>query len=300
MVYNEFYNPHPYLSGIKRIPVSNVIKQDERDYDRVWAQIGLVNVELEHFINSLKSKDAIIQFQDPGDPEFNQSLYNDDLKQAQDARESAARCVQDATNSKEARAALDRFYSIKDPDKNDPKYSIPTTVTKAYNVKDLYKRLLSLKDKWDTAISTKESELKAQQRPSYKICKDKLLKDDECFEAIVAIIKHPCVVREEEIIDYRFNSYIISMLGPVRARNEATFDACKTITEYHKQVDDGAFDPETVDISTDDIEQIATTFVSNGLLLDSRSIECIKMKRDHYRDIKATEAIKAELKTMRS
>ena len=298
MISNEITNPCSSMSYNNRIPVSNVIERDKTDYDRVWEQIGLVDVELEHFINSLKSKDTNIQFQDPGCPEFNQQLYDDDLKQAQDKRESAARWVYEASNSTEAGAARDRFYAIKDPDKNDPKYMIPTTVTNVCNVKDAYKRLLSLKDKWDDAIHIKENELKSQARQSYKIYNSKLLKDDECMEAIVAIIKHPCVVRDDELINNRFDSNIIRELELVRDINPVAFDACKTISEYHKRVDDGVFDPISVYISTEDKEKLAHQFVSNNWLLDSRSIGCIKMKRDHYNDIKATEAIKAEFKMM--
>ena len=298
MISNEITNPCSSMSYNNRIPVSNVIEQSKTDYDRLLEQIGLVDVELEHFINSLKAKDANIQFQDPGDPEFNQSLYDDDLEQAQDKRESAARWVCGSTNSTEARAARDRFYAIKDPDKNDLKYMVPTTVTNVCNVKDAYKRLLSLKDKWDDAIRGKENELKSQTRQSYKIYNYKLLKDDGCFEAIVAIIKHPCVVRDDERINNQFDSNIIRELESVRDRNPAVFDECKTISEYHKLVDDGAFDPISVYISNEDKEKLAHQFVSKNLLLDSRSIECIKMKRDHYNDVTATEAIKAEFKMM--
>lgn len=300
MINNETNNPCSSMSYNNRIPVSNVVERDKTDYDRVLEQIGLVDLELEHFINGLKSKDANIQFQDPGCPEFNQSLYDEDLKQTQDKRETAARWVCESTNSTEASVARDRFYAIKDPDKNDPKYMIPTTITNVCNVKDAYKRLLSLKDKWDDAIHIKENELKSKKRQSYKIDNYKLLKDDGCFEAIVAIIKHPCVVRDDERINYRFDSNIISELESVRDRNPAVFDECKTISEYHKRVDDGMFDPISVYISNEDKEKLAHQFVSNNWLLDSRSIECIKMKRDHYNDMTATEAIKAEFKMMLS
>ena len=264
-------------------------------YDRLYDQLSLIDEDLETYINKLKSKDAIITYEDPGPSEFNEQRYNAEIQQLEDKRRLLAQQILASTNLQSALKLRAEYDSIVAPDRDDSRFYDLTFNVVQVNVKDAYKRLLSLKDKWDTAISAKESELKAQRRQSYKIYNYNLLKDNDCFEAIVAIIKHPCVVRESEIINNRFDSDIISTLKYVRAVNEVAFDACKTITEYHKLVDDGVFDTDVI-LSVSDKERLAATFVRHdGNLLDGHCIECITTFKKRFDDAKQLESLKAGL-----
>ena len=264
-------------------------------YDRLCDQLSLIDDGLEAYINKLKSKDAIISYEDPCPSEFNEQRYNAEIQQLEDKRRLLAQQILASTNLQVALKLRAEYDSIVAPSRDDSRFYDLTFNTVQVNVKDAYKRLLSLKDKWDTAISTKESELKAQRRQSYKIYNYNLLKDNECFEAIVAILKHPCVVRESEIINNRFDSDIISTLKYVRAVNETAFDACKTITEYHKLVDDGVFDTNVI-LSVSDKERLAATFVQHdNNLLDGHCIECITTFKKQFDDAKQLESLKAGL-----
>lgn len=264
-------------------------------YDRLCDQLSLIDDSLETYINKLKSKDAIIAYDVPGNSEFNEQRYNTELQQLEDKRRLLAQQILASNNLQVALKLRAEYDSIVAPSRDDSRFYDLTFNMVQVNVKDAYKRLLSLKDKWDTAISAKESELKAQRRQSYKIYNYNLLKDNECFEAIVAIIKHPCVVRESEIINNRFDSDIISTLKHVRAVNMAAFDACKTITDYHKLVDDGAFDTDVI-LSVSDKERLAATFAQHdNNLLDGHCIECITTFKKRFDDAKQLESLKAGL-----
>ena len=264
-------------------------------YDRLYDQLSLIDESLEAYINKLKSKDAIITYEDPCPSQFNEQRYNAEIRQLEDKRRLLAQQILTSTNLQVALKLRAEYDSIVAPNRDDSRFYDVTFNTVQVNVKDAYKRLLSLKDKWETAISAKERELKAQARQSYKIYNYKLLKDNECFEAIVAILKHPCVVRESEIINNRFDSDIISTLKYVRAVNETVFDACKTITEYHKLVDDGVFDTDVI-LSVSDKERLAATFVQHDdNLLDGHCIECITTFKKRFDDAKQLESLKAGL-----
>ena len=264
-------------------------------YDRLYDQLSLIDESLEAYINKLKSKDAIITYEDPCPSQFNEQRYNTEIRQLEDKKRLLAQQILTSTNLQVALKLRAEYDSIVAPDRDDSRFYDLTFNTVQVNVKDAYKRLLSLKDKWNAAISAKERELKAQARQSYKIYNYKLLKDNECFEAIVAILKHPCVVRESEIINNRFDSDIISTLKYVRAVNETVFDACKTITEYHKLVDDGAFDTDVI-LSVSDKERLAATFVRHdNNLLDGHCIECITTFKKRFDDAKQLESLKAGL-----
>lgn len=273
--------------------IQNTIKQSP--YDRVCDQLGLIDECFEAYINKLKSKDAIITYEEPGTSEFNEQRYNADIQRLEDKRRLLAQQILASTNLQDALKLRAEYDSIVAPSRDDSRFYDATFNTVQVNVKDAYKRLLSLKDKWDDVIHAKENELKVNKRQSYKIYNFKLLKDDGCFEAIVAILKHPCVVREAEIINNKFDSDIISTLKYVRAVNEAAFDACKTITDYHKLVDDGVFDTDVI-LSVSDEERIATTFVQHdNNLLDVHCIECIKAFKQRFDDAKQLESLKAGL-----
>lgn len=264
-------------------------------YDTLCDQLGLIDESLEAYINKLKSKDAIIAYDEPGTSEFNEQRYNTELQRLEDKRRLLAQQILASTNLQVALKLRAEYDTIVAPQRDDSRFYDLTFNMVQVNVKDAYKRLLSLKDKWDTAISTKEKEIKAQRRQSYKIYNYNLLKDNDCFEAIVAIIKHPCVVRESEIINNRFDSDIISTLKSVKAVNEAAFDACKTITDYHKLVDDGVFDTDVI-LSVSDKERLAATFVQHdNNLLDGHCIECIKAFKQRFDDAKQLESLKAGL-----
>ena len=264
-------------------------------YDRLHDQLSLIDEGLEAYINKLKSKDAVITYEDPGQSEFNEQRYNAEIQRLEDKRRLLAQQILASTNLQVALKLRAEYDSIVAPSRDDSRFYDVMFNTVQVNVKDAYKRLLSLKDKWDTAIGAKERELKAQARQSYKIYNMRLLKDDDCFEAIVAILKHPCVVRESEIINNKFDSDIISTLTRVRAVNEAAFDACKTITEYHKLVDDGVFDTDVI-LSVSDKERLAATFVRHDdNLLDGRCIECITTFKKRFDDAKQLESLKAGL-----
>ena len=264
-------------------------------YDRLYDQLSLIDESLEAYINKLKSKDAIITYEDPCPSQFNEQRYNAEIRQLEDKKRLLAQQILTSTNLQVALKLRAEYDSIVAPDRDDSRFYDLTFNTVQVNVKDAYKRLLSLKDKWNAAISAKERELKAQARQSYKIYNYKLLKDDECFEAIVAILKHPCVVRESERINNRFDSDIISTLKYVRAVNETVFDACKTITEYHKLVDDGVFDTDVI-LSVSDKERLAATFVRHDdNLLDGHCIECITTFKKRFDDAKQLESLKAGL-----
>lgn len=264
-------------------------------YDSLYDQLSLIDECFETYINKLKTKDAIITYEEPGNSEFNVQRYNAEIQQLEDKRRLLAQQILASTNLQVALKLRAEYDSIVAPSRDDSQFYDLTFNTVQVNVKDAYKRLLSLKDKWDTAISTKERELKVQNRQSYKIYNYNLLKDNECFEAIVAIIKHPCVVRESEIINNWFDSDIISTLKYVRAVNEAAFDACKTITEYHKLVDDGVFDTDVI-LSVQDKERLAATFMQhNNNLLDGHCIECITTFKRRFDDAKQLESLKAGL-----
>ena len=264
-------------------------------YDRLYDQLSLIDEDLEVYINKLKSKDAIITYEDPGASEFNEQRYNTEIRQLEDKKRLLAQQILASTNLQSALKLRAEYDSIVAPNRDDSRFYDLTFTTVQVNVKDAYKRLLSLKDKWDKVISAKESELKVQARQSYKIYNYKLLEEDDCFEAIVAILKHPCVVRESEIINNKFDSDIISTLKYVRAMNEATFDACKTITDYHKLVDDGVFDTDVI-LSVSDKERLAATFVRHDdNLLDGHCIECITTFKKRFDDAKQLESLKAGL-----
>lgn len=264
-------------------------------YDRLCDQLSLIDEGFELYINKLKSKDAIITYEDPGNSEFNEQRYNAEIQRLEDKRRLLAQQILASTNLQVALKLRAEYDSIVAPSRDDRQFYDLTFNTVQVNVKDVYKCLLSLKDKWDTAISTKEKEIKVQKRQSYKIYNYNLLKDNECFEAIVAIIKHPCVVRESEIINNRFDSDIISTLKSVRAVNEAAFDACKTITEYHKLVDDCVFDTDVI-LSVSDKERLAATFMQHdNNLLDGHCIECITTFKKRFDDAKQLESLKAGL-----
>lgn len=264
-------------------------------YDMLWDQLSLIDESLETYINKLKQKDAIIAYEDPGPSEFNEQRYNAEIQQLEDKRRLLAQQILASTTLQAALKLRAEYDSIVAPSRDDSRFYDLTFNTVQVNVKDVYKRLLSLKDKWDAAVSTKEKEIKVQKRQSYKIYKNNLLKDNDCFEAIVAIIKHPCVVRESEIINGRYNCDIISTLTPVRAVNEVAFDACKTITDYHKLVDDGVFDAD-VTLPISDREKLAATFVQHdNNLLDGHCIECITAFKKRFDDIKQLESLKAGL-----
>ena len=262
-------------------------------YDILYDQLSLIDESLETYINKLKPKDAIITYEDPCPSEFNEPRYNAEIRQLEDKKRLLAQQILASTNLQVALKLHAEYDSIVAPSRDDSRFYDVTFNTVQVNVKDAYKRLLSLKDKWDTVVSAKESELKAQKRQSYKIYNYNLLKDNDCFEAIVAIIKHPCVVRESEIINNHFDSDIISTLKYVRAVNEAAFDACKTITEYHKLVDDGVFDTDVI-LSVSDKERLAATFVRHDdNLLDGHCIECITAFKKRFDDAKQLESLKA-------
>ena len=264
-------------------------------YDSLYDQLSLIDECFETYINKLKPKDAIITYEDPGPSEFNEQRYNAEIRQLEDKKRLLTQQILASTNLQAALKLRAEYDSIVAPSRDDSRFYDLTFNTVQVNVKDAYKRLLSLKDKWDTAISAKESELKVRRRQSYKIYNYNLLKDNDCFEAIVAIIKHPCVVRESEIINNWFNSDIISTLKPVRAVNEAAFDACKTITEYHKLVDDGVFDTDVI-LPVSDKERLAATFVQHdNNLLDGHCIECITTFKKRFDDVKQLESLKAGL-----
>ena len=264
-------------------------------YDRLYDQLSLIDESLEAYINKLKPKDAIITFEEPGNSEFNEQRYNAEIQRLEDKKRLLAQQILASTNLQSALKLRAEYDSIVAPDRDDSRFYDLTFNTVQVNVKDTYKRLLSLKDKWDTAIHVKEQEIKAQKRQSYKIYNTRLLKDDDCFEAIVAILKHPCVVRESEIINNWFDSGITSTLDCVRATNEAAFDTCKTITEYHKLVDDGVFDTDVI-LSVSDKEQLAATFVRHDdNLLDGHCIECITTFKKRFDDAKQLESLKAGL-----
>lgn len=272
----------------------NTIKHNP--YDTLCDQLGLIDECFGAYINKLKSKDAtIITGEDPGPSQFNEQRYNDEIRKLEDKRRLLAQQILASTNLQVALKLRAEYDSIVAPSRDDSQFYDLTFNTVQVNVKDAYKRLLSLKDKWDTVISTKENELKVNKRQSYKIYNYNLLKDDECFEAIVAIIKHPCVVRESEIINNWFDSDIISTLTHVRAVNETAFDACKTITDYHKLVDDGVFDTDVI-LPISDKERLAATFVKHGdNLLDGHCIECIKAFKRRFDDAKQLESLKVGL-----
>ena len=262
-------------------------------YDSLCDQLSLIDDGLELYINKLKPKDAIITYSDPGNSEFNEQRYNAEIQQLEDKRRLLAQQILSSTNLQVALKLRTEYDSIVAPSRDDSRFYDLTFNEVQVNVKDAYKRLLSLKDKWDTAISKKESEIKVQKRQ--KIYNRNLLKDNECFEAIVAIIKHPCVVRESEIINSWFDSDIISTLKYVRAVNVAAFDACKTITDYHKLVDDGVFDTDVI-LSVSDKERLAATFVRHdNNLLDGHCIECITTFKKRFEDAKQLESLKAGL-----
>lgn len=264
-------------------------------YDRLYDQLSLIDESLEAYINKLKSKDAIIAYDIPGTSEFNEQRYNTEIQRLEDKRRLLAQQILASTNLQVALKLRAEYDSIVAPSRDDSQFYDLMFNMVQVNVKDTYKRLLSLKDKWETAISTKEKEIKAQRRQSYKIYNYNLLKDDDCFEAIVAILKHPCVVRESEIINNRFDSDIISTLKSIRAVNEAAFDACKTITDYHKLVDDGVFDTDVI-LSVSDKERLAATFVQHdNNLLDGHCIECIKAFKRRFDDARQLESLKAGL-----
>lgn len=264
-------------------------------YDMLWDQLSLIDESLETYINKLKQKDAIIAYEDPGPSKFNEQRYNAEIQQLEDKRRSLAQQILASTTLQAALKLRAEYDSIVAPSRDDSRFYDLTFNTVQVNVKDAYKRLLSLKDKWDAAVSTKEKEIKVKKRQSYKIYNDKLLKDNDCFEAIVAIIKHPCVVRESEIINGWRDCDIISTLWPVRAVNEVAFDACKTITDYHKLVGDGVFDAD-VTLPISDREKLAVTFVQHdNNLLDGHCIECITAFKKRFDDIKQLESLKAGL-----
>ena len=264
-------------------------------YDTLYDQLSLIDESFEAYINKLKSKDAIITYEDPGPGEFNEQRYNAEIQQLEDKRRLLAQQILASTNLQSALKLRAEYDSIVAPNRDDSRFYDATFNTVQVNVKDAYKRLLSLKDKWDKVISAKESELKVQARQSYKIYNYKLLEEDDCFEAIVAILKHPCVVRESEIINFRYNSYILSTLERVRAVNEAAFDACKTITDYHKLVDDGVFDTDVI-LTISDKEQLAATFMRHDdNLLDGHCIDCITTFKKRFDDAKQLESLKAGL-----
>lgn len=264
-------------------------------YDRLYDQLSLIDDGLEAYINKLKSKDAIMEYQVTGTSEFNAQRYNAEIQQLEDKRRLLAQQILASTNVTVALKLRAEYDSIIAPSRDDSRFYDLTFNTVQVNVKDAYKRLLSLKDKWDAAIRAKENELKAQARQSCKIYNYNLLKDNDCFEAIVAILKHPCVVRESEIINNRFDSDIISTLKYVRGVNEAAFDECKTITDYHKLVDDGVFDTD-VTLSVSDKERLAATFAQHdNNLLDGHCIECITAFKKRFDDAKQLELLKAGL-----
>ena len=279
--------------AISKPKFQNTLKANP--YDRLYDQLSLIDACFEAYINKLKSKDAIITYEDPGHSEFNEQRYNAEIQRLEDKKRLLAQQILESTNLQAALKLRAEYDSIVAPGRDDSRFYDVVFNAVQVNVKDAYKRLLSLKDKWDTAISAKENELKAQKRQSYKIYNYKLLKDDDCFEAIVAILKHPCVVRESEIINNHFDSDIISTLKYVRAVNEAAFDACKTITDYNKLVDDGVFDTDVI-LSVSDKEQLATTFVRHDdNLLDGHCIECITTFKKRFDDAKQLESLKAGL-----
>ena len=264
-------------------------------YDMLYDQLSLIDEGLETYINKLKSKDAIITYEDPCQSEFNEQRYNAEIQRLEDKKRLLAQQILASTNLQSALKLRAEYDSIVAPSRDDSRFYDAVFNTVQVNVKDAYKRLLSLKDKWDAVIRAKESELKAQKRQSYKIYNDKLLKDDDCFDAIVAILKHPCVVRESEIINNKFDSDITSTLEHVRAVNEAAFDTCKTITDYHKLVDDGVFDTDVI-LSVSDKERLATTFVRHDdNLLDGHCIECITTFKKRFNDAKQLESLKVGL-----
>ena len=280
-------------TAISKPKFQNTLKTNP--YDRLYDQLSLIDECFETYINKLKSKDAIITYEEPGHSEFNEQRYNAEIRQLEDKKRLLTQQILASTNLQVALKLRAEYDSIVAPNRDDSRFYDVTFNTVQVNVKDAYKRLLSLKDKWDTAISAKESELKAQRRQSYKICNMQLLKDDDCFEAIVAILKHPCVVRESEIINNYFDSDIISTLTRVRAVNEVAFDACKTITDYHKLVDDGVFDMDVI-LSVSDKERIAATFVQHDdNLLDGHCIECITTFKKRFDDARQLESLKAGL-----
>ena len=280
-------------TAISKPKFQNTLKTNP--YDRLYDQLSLIDECFETYINKLKSKDAIITYEEPGHSEFNEQRYNAEIRQLEDKKRLLTQQILASTNLQVALKLRAEYDSIVAPNRDDSRFYDVTFNTVQVNVKDAYKRLLSLKDKWDTAISAKEQEIKAQRCQSYKIYNMQLLKDDDCFEAIVAIIKHPCVVRESEIINNKFDSDIISTLKYVRAVNEVAFDACKTITEYHKLVDDGVFDMDVI-LSVSDKERIAATFVQHDdNLLDGHCIECITTFKKRFDDAKQLESLKAGL-----
>ena len=55
-------------------------------YDRLYDQLSLIDESLEAYINKLKSKDAIITYEDPCPSQFNEQRYNAEIRQLEDKR----------------------------------------------------------------------------------------------------------------------------------------------------------------------------------------------------------------------
>lgn len=286
---HDFYDP---AVNVKTNPANK--KPDLADRDRVLRQIALLDETLETYINKLKSKDAIISYQEMGPRRFNEERYNAEIQQLENRRRSIAQQILSSTHLQDALRLRAEYDSIVAPNRDETRFMDATVNTVQVNVKQAYEQLKQVRDRWDTVINNKKQELKVAARDKLKIYNEKLLCDDECFEAIVAIIKHPCVVIESELRSGRSGDYVTN-LKYVRDRNPDAFDACKTITEYHKLVDDGIFDDKNASVPLDDVYKLATKFVNDNNLLDGRSIGCIETFKKRFDDAKRLEELKASL-----
>lgn len=257
--------------------------------DDINDQIYLLDDGLEQYINKLKAANAIITFQDAGPDKFNEQRYNDDCKAIELRHRQLQLQVSDPNKTTaEKRAILVEIGPLKRPDKNDPKYLDPTTVTNAINVKEAYKRLKQIADRWSDFLNDKKHKINVGNRQSLKVTSKCLLENDSCMKAIVELFQYPDLIGADGIIDGAMHkdSYsginkqdkTIHIFKTAHDRNPLIFNACKTITEYNTAVDDGKFDLKFDDvyISNEDKLKLAKQFITNNGLLDSRSISVIR------------------------
>ena len=257
--------------------------------DDLCDQIYLLDDGLEQYINKLKAASAIITFQDVGPGTFNEQRYADDCKLIETKHRQLQLQVSDPNKTTaEKRAILNEIEPLKRPDKNDPKYLDPTTITNVINVKEAYKRLKQVADRWNDFLNVKKHEINVGNRQSLKVVHKCLLENDNCMKAIAGLFQYPNLIGENGIIDgtmYK-DTYSGSLkqdttiykFKTAHDRNPSIFDACKTITEYNTAVDDGKFDLKFDDvyISDEDKLKLAKQFVASNGLLDERSVGVIK------------------------
>lgn len=270
MTYYNDVTPKRRINSNTMVATGAGQPEKKTDLDTLRDAFSLISPELEGYIGTLKGAGLIVTQVIKGEDHFNQERYNAEFERVNNTRCAKAEAIKKMKvgDLAKARALMEEFVSLTPPDKDDPKYYDSQSHEVKVNLKTAYHKLTQARALWETRLKEKEHELIVKNRGGY-ITNPDLLADDECFTAIIELLKHPCVAEKTALCTYALGSDICLYLTSMRDRNSQVFDSCKTVTQYNQAIDDGAFDSESISIPRDIEEKLATQFLSASDILPS-------------------------------